>query len=795
MGSVAQPGLVTVPAARSGATPLILAAAREWVQAVQSLLAAGANVNAADHNGRTPLLAALLEDFESEAPSAKHRYAVTEIVRDLLAAGADVHCRDRYGRTPLGCAASLGYVDWVRTFLELGADPCIADWEGHNALSRTAQALSLITRVRYSPWDPDEVGAGSPLRRIDPDPARALHDYELALYGMKSSAELAALLETDQEVRDSLNEIIDLLAARGCPLERAVPYLARVGRLDLLAQASGLNLDAQDHCGETALSEAARDGQVERVRFLLDHGADPNAPGSLGVPLAMCAESRRGLAIVDLLLKAGADVKATDHKGRTALDIARQSDRLGLVERFQRHLTQPPTDDFPAAHSGDVEWFAVDAQGHVAAFWAYERYAPVPELQCTGYNVEKLLDQGWQSETIFDLRGALHLFNHHWYGENRIAINLSDHELYGLRDIGDFDYRTVQEIRLKRLGRALVIVHSLDVVQTALDTGIARLVLQLPAGPPFAVEFADLPRDVAERILRSGQCLCCASLRDWSESEAQTGCDVEKAGLYWYSHCGSEHRHCGLEGPYLRDTAPANPLTVDRLPRLLRSAVERVRFEGLSFLDCPLVQPLEHFPCSSGGYLFSDDGRTLRGKLGQTMNNFEPEHWERRVRDCERRREQALREMAAWPPLRPKDQPLSWDFSLIDQIEDYRAANPVDFRPDLVRVAWQFPSNDVALDVYTQLLREEFETEPDCAGCASSFTTFMTRESDHAKRIASWRSESAPAAFPNPECCSSERCCDARMRICDACSMTSARCALDGRRSSMVEFRPTCSAN
>ncbi len=78
------------------ATPLMLGA--RWPKIVRALLAAGADPNAADHDGHTPLAYAVIQQCwvngEDELAA----------MRQLLVAGADVNRRDHGGITPLGHA-------------------------------------------------------------------------------------------------------------------------------------------------------------------------------------------------------------------------------------------------------------------------------------------------------------------------------------------------------------------------------------------------------------------------------------------------------------------------------------------------------------------------------------------------------------------------------------------------------------------------------------------------------------------------------------------------------------------
>ncbi len=88
------------------------AAKNGQIAQVKDLLAAGADFNAADGQGKTPLY---------QAAQNGHK----EIVKDLLAAGADANAADQYGRTALYWAAYKGHKDIILLLLVAGADPSL----------------------------------------------------------------------------------------------------------------------------------------------------------------------------------------------------------------------------------------------------------------------------------------------------------------------------------------------------------------------------------------------------------------------------------------------------------------------------------------------------------------------------------------------------------------------------------------------------------------------------------------------------------------------------------------------
>jgi ankyrin repeat protein len=111
----------------NGRTPLSWAAGLGRLELMRHLLERGAQLDGPDRSRRTPLFHAVLGD---------HRDAVTL----LLDAGAQVDPADEFGDTPLMLACAKQFDAMASLLLARGADPTRRNQEGRTARDRAAPA-------------------------------------------------------------------------------------------------------------------------------------------------------------------------------------------------------------------------------------------------------------------------------------------------------------------------------------------------------------------------------------------------------------------------------------------------------------------------------------------------------------------------------------------------------------------------------------------------------------------------------------------------------------------------------
>ena len=321
-------------AVNAGETPLMLAARSGRVDAVETLADAGAELDARESwNGQSALMWA---GAEGHVP----------VVEALIALGADIRARSNSGATPLLFAARKGSIGAVRALLAAGADV---------NESRPDGATPLLVAVVNGHEDLVDL-----LLAAGADPNAEGGSTRLTVQGMRAEAMPLAVRKLGYSERESEGIVAGNIFGR--PLQAAVHVanwhisdqfiVVNLDRMRVLrsllaygADVNGRNTMEEPRwsgaryrrhmTGATAFMLAAKSADVEVLRLLLEHGADPTINTEDNITPLMAAagiswasnqdraSEAQVLEAVQLIVEElGADVNAVSDVGETAMHAA-----------------------------------------------------------------------------------------------------------------------------------------------------------------------------------------------------------------------------------------------------------------------------------------------------------------------------------------------------------------------------------------------------------------------------------------------------------------------------------------
>ena len=298
---------------------LIQAARAGNASQVRGLLEAGTNPNVTDEHGNTPLIY-----------GAKESAAIVDM---LLYAGADVNAKGENGITPLinSFAVTGPEANTIRTRL-LKAKPDV------NAVMNLPRCKSEDRLWGSYLWGEDTI-FGNYLK-CKPNPATALSlaaasdDVNAVDTLLKNGADVNIAFPIRSAATSSKPnsaKIVELLLNAGAdPRQVDIKEVSGKDKKGLIKKAMNQADKAQQKL-DNKLYEAAKKGNVEQVKKLLEKGANPNsyyfgaydAREYYETPLLALMhyteDGEQALEIMKVLINAGADVNARNRSYSTAL--------------------------------------------------------------------------------------------------------------------------------------------------------------------------------------------------------------------------------------------------------------------------------------------------------------------------------------------------------------------------------------------------------------------------------------------------------------------------------------------
>ena len=250
---------------------------------IKNILIAGADIDSADHCGRTALMYCCIFDHPEEA----------EIVETLIERGARVDLSNDFGYTCLTLALEFSKSNRIfEQILKTGVDMNVLDFQHKTPLMYAIQKVRDVRIIRKM------LAAGADVHVVD-DQGRT-------------------------------------------PLMMAIWHSQEIEMVKTLLE-FGADVNAKDNMGYTALMEAIYlPRAVDIVKTLLDCGADANVVNSSGYSILTSAiYSNKNIEIINYLLGAGADINFVrttfDERHETALLLAIERGSIEICEALIDH--------------------------------------------------------------------------------------------------------------------------------------------------------------------------------------------------------------------------------------------------------------------------------------------------------------------------------------------------------------------------------------------------------------------------------------------------------------------------
>ncbi|KAL2075283.1 hypothetical protein VTL71DRAFT_226 [Oculimacula yallundae] len=362
---------------------LMAAAAIGKIDLVKKLIDLGARVNDENDKGADALHSAccagrldvvgllLAHGADVNAKGGKHRNALNaasaeghlEIVQVLLAAGADVEFFDPHYGNSLQAAAFNGHKDIVRVLADTGVDVNMEGGVRGTALvtgasagnlemvkllvelgvpmeftEDTANAMIISVRkgheelVRYFISNGVEVDGIGELRSTEEWTALALAAHKGNEHLVRVLLELGASVEADAGLH--VTPLIAAIDSDHCS-QKVLEILLEAG-----SDANELVTPGSREKAGCGLIAAIRRGDLQAMKLLLDHGADPNTVNGDECTPLMAAVRLQNEAAINILMERGADVNICsdpnfdlgEHTGTvSALEVAAEHGYIYLI--------------------------------------------------------------------------------------------------------------------------------------------------------------------------------------------------------------------------------------------------------------------------------------------------------------------------------------------------------------------------------------------------------------------------------------------------------------------------------